>query len=205
MAARPASARSETSRRLVVTVRSRAAGDVLEVSAETGGVLGSFDPKTGRLVVLESHDSVDVAAAVAPYLLAPDQPLGTLSPRHVEAAGRLWAILEASAFTWQRFVPLHDRLLLFYCPLVRLTLEIVEGSEHDEVSEREPGEDADAPALAQLGLFRASVPLADLEERPDAVAVWLSALCRSRADSRPGAKASAVAQRKARVRRAPRP
>ncbi len=144
MPARPASSAGlplPASRRLVVAVRSRASGDVLEVSAQTGGVVGSFDPRTGQLEVLESHDSVAVAAAVGPYLLAPDQPLGTLSARHVAAADRLWAILEASAFTWQRYVPLHEGLLLFYCPLVRLALEIVEDIERD------------ADGRERLGLF----------------------------------------------------
>jgi len=168
---------------------------VLEVSAQTGGVLGHFDPRTGQLQVFESHDSVAVAAAVAPYLLAPDQPLGTLSDRHVAAADQLWAILEASAFTWQRYVPLHDRLLFFYCPLVRLTLEIVEDGEPD----------VGAPALAPLGLFRALVPLTDLEERPTAVAAWLGVICRDRADSRPGAKPTSSNRRTARGRRGPRP
>ena len=191
----PASARSQRPRGLAVTVRSRASGEVLEVSAQTGGVLGHFDPRTGQLQVLESHDSVAVAAAVAPYLLAPDQPLGTLSARHVAAADQLWAILEASAFTWQRYVPLHDRLLFFYCPLVRLALEIVEDGEPD----------VDAATLAPLGLFRALVPLSDLEERPAALAAWLGIVCRDRADNRPGAKPSSSNRRTARVRRAPRP
>jgi hypothetical protein len=199
MPARPASLPSAAPRILVVAVRERADGAVLEVSAETGGVLGHFAPLTGHLQVLDSQDSVAVAAAVAPYLLAPDQPLGTLSPRHVEAADQLWAILEASSFTWQRYIPVHDRLLLFYCPLVRLTLEIVDVGELDAA--------VDAASLAHLGLFRAVVPLADLEERPAAVAAWLSAVCRDRADSRPGAKARKVTpsnRRTARVRREPR-
>jgi len=181
-------------RRLVVAVRTRASGDVLEVSAQTGGFVGSFDPRTGQLEVLESHDSVAVAAAVGPYLLAPQQPLGTLSARHGAAADQLWAMLEASAFTWQRYVPLHDRLLLFYCPLVRLTLELIEDGEPE----------VDFATLAHVGLFRALVPLTDLEQRPAAVAAWLSAVCRDRADSRPGAKPISSKRRTARVRRAPR-
>lgn len=198
MPARPSSLPASAPRRLVVTVRSRASGDVLEVSAQTGGVVGHFDPLTGQLHVLESHDSVAVAAAVGPYLLAPEQPLGTLSARHVAAADQLWAILEASAFTWQRYVPVHDRLLLFYCPLVRLTLEIVEDGEPE----------VDTDALAQLGLFRAPVQLTELEEHPAAVAARLNAICRARADNRPGAKASGASpsnRRTARVRRPPRP
>jgi hypothetical protein len=198
MPARPSSSGqglpTAASRRLVVAVRSRASGDVLEVSAATGGVVGHFDPRTGQLDVLESHDSVAVAAAVGPYLLAPDEPLGTLSARHVAAADHLWAIVEASAFTWQRYVPLHDRLLLFYCPLVRLTLEIIEDGEPE----------VDVVTLAHVGLFRALVPLTDLAQRPAAIAAWLSAVCRDRADSRPGAKPMSPNRRTARVRRAPR-
>jgi hypothetical protein len=203
MAARPANLPSTVPRILVVAVRASVDGAVLEVSAETGGVLGHFDPKTGQLLVLDSQDSVAVAAAIAPYLLAPNQPLGTLSQRHVKAADQLWAILEASAFTWQRYVPLHDRLLLFYCPLVRLTLEIVDDGERGELAA-----DVDASTLPHLGLFRAVVPLVDLEERPAAVAAWLSAVCRNRADSRPGAKAPKLMpsnRKTARVRRGPRP
>ncbi len=200
MPARRASLPSAAPRMLVVAVRAHVDGALLEVSAETGGILGHFVPLTGQLHVLDSQDSVAVAAAIAPYLLAPGQPLGTLSRRHVEAADQLWAILQASAFTWQRYVPLHDRLLLFYCPLVRLTLEIVDVGELDAA--------VDAAALAHLGLFRAVVPLADLEERPAAVAAWLSAVCRDRAESRPGAKARKIMpsnRRTARVRREPRP
>jgi hypothetical protein len=91
---------------------------VLEVSLATGGVLGHFDPSTAALFVIDPQDSLAVAAAVAPYLLGREQPLGVQSSQHVAAADALWEILEASPFTWQRFVPLHDRLLFFYCPLV---------------------------------------------------------------------------------------
>lgn len=164
---------------LVVGVRPRSGGDVLEVSVATGGVLGHFDPATAQLFVIDPQDSLAVAAAVAPYLLGREQPLGVLSPRHVAAAEALWGILEASPFTWQRFVPLHDRLLFFYCPLAHLALEIVDAGEARA--------DVDAPTFAQLAITLAAIPLRDLEQRPAAVASWLSALCTRRADSRPGA------------------
>ena len=121
----------------------RPGGDVLEVSLATGGVLGHFDPLTDQLVVIDPQDSLAVAAAVAPYLLGREQPLGVLSPRHVAAADVLWEILEASPFTWQRFVPLHDRLLFFYCPLAHLALEIVDDGE--------AAVDVEAPNLAPRG------------------------------------------------------
>lgn len=161
-----------------MTVQPRPAGDVLEVSIETGGVLGHFNPSTAQLVVIDPQDSLAVAEAVAPYLLDREQPLGVVSPRHVAAAEVLWGILEASPFTWQRFVPLHDRLLLFYCPLAHLALNIADDGE--------AAADVDATRLAQLAVSLATIPLGDLEERPAAVASWLSALCTRRANSRAG-------------------
>lgn len=163
---------------LVVAVQPRPSGDVLEVSRASGGVLGHFDPQTAQLFVIDPQDSIAVAAAVAPYLLGREQPLGVLSPRHIAAADTLWAILEASPFTWQRFVPLHDRLLFFYCPLAHLALEIVDKGELET--------DVDAPTFPQLAVGVAAIALGDLEERPAAVASWLSALCTRRADRRPG-------------------
>ena len=172
---------------LVVAVQPRSGGAVLEVSLATGGALGHFDPTTAQLFVIDPQDSLAVAAAVAPYLLGGDQPLGVLSSRHVVAADRLWAVLEASPFTWHRFVPLHDRLLFFYCPLAHLALEIVD--------EGELTADVDAPEFVQLAVSLAAVPLRDLEERPASVAGWLSALCTRRADSRPGAAPDAELHR----------
>jgi hypothetical protein len=159
---------------------------VLEVSRSSGGALGHFDPITAQLFVIDPQDSLSVAAAVAPYLLG-DQPLGVLSSRHIAAADVLWALLEASPFTWHRFVPLHDRLLFFYCPLAHLALEIVDDGDL--------AADVDAPTLVQLAVSLAAVPLRDLEERPVAVASWLSALCTRRADSRPGAAPDAEMHR----------
>jgi len=161
---------------LVVAAQPRPGGDVLEVSRATGGVLGHFDPVTARLFVTDPQDSLAVAEAVAPYLLGHPQPLGVLSPRHVAAAEILWELLEASPFTWQRFVPRHDRLLFFYCPLAQLALEIVDNGE--------AAVDVDAPNFAPLAVGVAVIPLCDLEERPAAVASWLSALCTRRADRR---------------------
>jgi len=163
---------------LVVAVQPRPRGAVLEVSLASGGALGHFDPTTAQLFVIDPQDSLAVAAAVAPYLLGGDQPLGVLSARHIAAADVLWGILEASPFTWHRYVPLHDRLLLFYCPLAHLALEIVD--------EGEFAADVDAPSFAQLPVSLAAVPLRELEQHPGAVASWLSALCTRRADSRPG-------------------
>jgi hypothetical protein len=160
---------------------------VLEVSLASGGVLGHFDPLTAQLLVIDPQDSLAVAAAVAPYLLGREQPLGVLSSRHVAAADILWGILDASPFTWQRFVPLHDRLLFFYCPLVHLALAIVD--------EGELAADVDAPTYAQLAVSLAAIPLRDLEEHSSDVATWLSALCTRRADSRPGASPDAETHR----------
>jgi len=168
---------------LVVAVQPRRGGDVLEVSMATGGVLGHFDPLMAQLFVIDPQDSLAVAAAVAPYLLGDEQPLGVLSPRHIAAAETLWGILESSPFTWQRFVPLHDRLLFFYCPLAHLAVEIVDDGE--------AASDVEAPRFAQLAVSLATIPLRDLEHRPGAVASWLSALCTRRADSRPGASPDA--------------
>ena len=131
---------------------------MLEVSLATGGALGHFDPLTAQLFVIDPQDSLAVAAAVAPYLLGDDQPLGVLSSRHIAAAEILWGILEASPFTWHRFVPLHDRLLFFYCPLAHLALEIVDDGEL--------AADVDAPTFAQLAVSLAAIPLRDLEEQP---------------------------------------
>lgn len=175
----PLGVRQPSASSLVVAVQPRLGGDVLEVSLATGGVLGHFDPLTAQLVVIDPQDSLAVAAAVAPYLLGREQPLGVLSPRHVAAAEVLWEILEASPFTWQRFVPLHDRLLFFYCPLAHLALEIV--------ADGQAAVDVDAPNLAPAAVSVARIPLRDLEERPGAVASWLSALCTQRADRRSGA------------------
>lgn len=195
---------SETSRGLptpaaadgvIVGVRRRAGGDVLEVSATAGGVLGHYDPRTGQLTVIDAQNSVAVAAAVAPYLLGSDQPLGALSARHIAAAQRLWAILEASPYTWQRSVPLRDRLLHFYCPLVRLTLEIVDDGQLRA--------NVDAPVLADLGLGLAVIPLYELEERSDVVAAWLSGVCARRADTRPGAQPNADRPRRRSLRNRP--
>ena len=172
---------------LVVAVQTRPEGDVLEVSIATGGVLGHFDPRTAQLFVIDAQDSLAVAAAVAPYLLGREQPLGVLSPRHIAAADILWGILEASPFTWQRFVPLHDRLLFFYCPLAHLAVEIVDDGD--------AATDVDAPRLAQLAVTLAAIPLRDLEQRPAAAASWLSALCTRRADSRRGASPDAEMHR----------
>lgn len=172
---------------LVVAVQPRPGGDVLEVSLATGGVLGHFDPLTSQLFVIDPQDSLAVAAAVAPYLLGHAQPLGVLSSRHIAAADILWGILQTSPFTWQRFVPLHDRLLFFYCPLAHLALEIVD--------EGEAAADVDAPTFAPLAVSLAAIPLGDLEERPGAVASWLSALCTRRADSRTGASPDAELHR----------
>jgi hypothetical protein len=163
---------------LVVAVAPRPDGDVLEVSLATGGALGHFDPLTAQLFVIDPQDSLAVAAAVAPYLLGHEQPLGVLSSRHIAAADTLWQVLETSPFTWHRFVPLHDRLLFFYCPLAHLALEIVD--------EGELAADVDAPVVAQLAVSVAAIPLRDLEEQPGAVASWLSALCTRRADGRSG-------------------
>lgn len=168
---------------LEVAVRRREGATVLEVSAATGGALGHFDPASGRLHVVDGQHSVAVAAAVGPYLLGTDQPLGQRSPRHLAAADRLWEILQASPFTWQRFVPLRDRLLFFYCPLVRLALEIVDdGPLTEEVA---------SAALAPLGITLAVVSLRDLEHHPAAVAGGLNTLSTRLADSRPGAKLDA--------------
>jgi len=182
----PSAERSRVSS-LVVAVQPRPKGAVLEVSRATGGALGHFDPITAQLFVIDPQDSLAVAAAVAPYLLGGDQPLGVLSSRHITAADVLWGILEASPFTWHRFVPLHDRLLFFYCPLAHLALEIVD--------EGELAADVDAPTFAQLAVSLAAIPLSDLEEHPGAVASWLSALCTRRADSRPGAAPDAELHR----------
>jgi hypothetical protein len=172
---------------LVVTVARRPEGDVLEVSHATGGALGHFDPLTAQLFVIDPQDSLAVAAAVAPYLLGPEQPLGVLSSRHVAAADILWGILETSPFTWHRSVPLHDRLLFFYCPLAHLALEIVD--------EGELAADVDAPAATQLAVSLAAIPVRDLEEHPSAVASWLSALCTRRADSGSAAAPDAAMHR----------
>ena len=163
---------------LIVAVQPRPGGAVLEVSLASGGALGHFDPITAQLFVIDPQDSLAVAGAVAPYLLCGGQPLGVLSARHIAAAATLWRILEASPFTWHRFVPLHDRLLFFYCPLAHLALEIVD--------EGECMADVDAPTFAQLAVSLAAIPLRDLEEHPVVVASWLSALCTRRAESRPG-------------------
>jgi hypothetical protein len=171
---------------LIVVVQPRSGRDVLEVRHATGGALGHFDPITAQLFVVDPQDSLAVAAAVAPYLLG-DQPLGILSSRHIAAADVLWALLQGSPFTWHRFVPLHDRLLFFYCPLAHLALEIVD--------EGGLAADIDAPEFAQLSVSLAAIPLGDLEEHPVAVAGWLSALCTRRADSRPGAAPDAEMHR----------
>jgi hypothetical protein len=168
-------------------VQRRPEGDALEISLASGGVLGRFDPLTAQLLVINPQDSLAVAAAVAPYLLGHEQPLGVLSQRHLAAADILWGILEASPFTWQRFVPLHDRLLFFYCPLAHVALELVD--------EGELAADVDAPTFAQLAVSVAAIPLRDLEERPATVASWLSALCTRRADGRPGAAPDAEMHR----------
>jgi hypothetical protein len=183
----PLGVRLPSASTLEVVVQPRSGGDVLEVSLTTGGVLGHFDPLTAQLFVIDPQDSLAVAAAVAPYLLGGQQSLGDLSTRHIAAADILWGILEASPFTWQRSVPLHDRLLFFYCPLAHLALEIVDDGE--------AAADVDAPALAQLAVTLAAIPLRDLEQRPAAVASWLSALCTRRADSRPGASPDAELHR----------
>lgn len=175
-------------RELAVDVRRRAGSNVLEVSAFTGGVLGHYDPDTGQLHVIDAQDSVAVAAAIAPYLLGSGRPLGVLSVRHIAAAQLLWAILEASPYTWQRSVPLRERLVHFYCPLVRLTLEIVDDGQLRE--------NVDAPALAALGLGLAVIPLHELEERPEAVTAWLSGVCARRADNRPGTQPDADRRRR---------
>lgn len=170
----------------MVAVQPRPGGAVLEVSVATGGVLGHFDPKTAQLVVIDPQDSLAVAAAVAPYLLGRPQPLGVVSPRHVAAAEVLWGILEASPFTWQRFVPLHDRLLFFYCPLAHLALEIVDDAEAVA--------DVDASGLDALRLTVEAIPLRDLEH-PAAVASWLSALCTRLANGRSAASPDAELHR----------
>jgi hypothetical protein len=171
--------RLPSSSSLVVAVQPHPGGDVLEVSLATGGVLGHFDPMNAQLFVIDPQDSLAVAAAVAPYLLGREQPLGVLSSRHIAAADILWGILEASPFRWQRFVPLHDRLLFFYCPLAHLALEIVDDGEL--------AADVESPPFAQLAVSLAAIPLLKLEERPGVVASWLSALCTRRADTRTGA------------------
>jgi hypothetical protein len=165
---------------------------VLEVSIATGGALGHFNPSTAALFVIDPQDSLAVAAAVAPYLIGRDHPLGVVSSRHVAAAETLWEILQASPYTWQRFVPLHDRLLLFYCPLARLAVDIVD----DEVA----AADVDATRLAQLAVSLATVPLSDLEQRPAEVASWLSALCTRRARSRSASAPDAETHRSMWVR-----
>jgi hypothetical protein len=162
-----------TSSTLDVALRRRDGVDVLEVSGPSGGVLGHFDPATERLYVIDAEDSLAVAAAVAPYLLGTDQPLGEVSTRHLAGARRLWRLLEAAPFTWHRAVPLRDRLLLFYCPLARLVLDIVDDGELAIADE--------APALEPLGLALALIPLRDLEQRPSVVAGWLSGICVQRA------------------------
>jgi hypothetical protein len=159
---------------LRVVVRRREGVDVLEVITRRGGMLGYFSPRTGRLHVVDSQDSLAVAAAVAPYLFGSDQPFGELSPRHIAAAEQLWALLEAGPFSWQRAVPLRDRLLLFCCPLVRLALEIVDDGEL--------ATDVGAPMLDDLGIALALIPLPDLEQRPEVVAGWLSEVCTERAE-----------------------
>jgi hypothetical protein len=158
---------------LEVALHRRDGVDVLEVSGSSGGVLGHFDPTTERLHVIDAQDSLAVAAAVAPYLLGAEQPFGEVSTRHVAAARRLWRLLEAAPFTWHRAVPLHDRLLLFYCPLARLVLDIVD--------EGELAIAAEAPELEPLGLALALIPVRDVEERPSVVAGWLSGICIQRA------------------------
>jgi len=168
---------------LEVAVRRREGATVLEVTAVTGGALGHFDPASGRLHVIDAQHSLAVAAVVGPYLLGSDRPLGQRSPRHLAAADRLWEILDASPFTWQRFVPLRDRLLFFYCPLVRLALEIVDDGPL--------AEEVDSAALAPLGITLAVVSLRDLEHHPAAVAGGLNTLCTRLADSRPGAQRDA--------------
>jgi hypothetical protein len=166
-----------------VVVRRREGVDVLEVITRRGGMLGYFSPRTGRFHVVDPQDSLPVAAAIAPYLFGSDQPFGELSPRHIAAADQLWALLEAGPFSWQRAVPLRDRLLLFFCPLVRLALEIVDDGEL--------ATDVEAPMLAEAGIALALIPLSDLEQRPDAVAGWLSEVCTERADRRTGAQSAA--------------
>ena len=185
--AHPLGLRQPSASNLVVAVQPRQGGDVLEVSLATGGVLGHFDPLTAQLFVIDPQDSLAVAAAVAPYLLGRKESLGILSSRHVAAAEVLWEILEASPFTWQRFVPLHDRLLFFYCPLAHLALEIVDDGE--------AAVDVDAPNFAPLAVSVAAIPLRDLEERRSAVASWLSALCTRRADRTSGAAPDAEMHR----------
>jgi hypothetical protein len=158
---------------LDVALHRRDGVDVLEVSRPSGGVLGHFDPTTERLHVIDAQDSLVVAAAVAPYLLGADHPFGEVSTRYLAGAHRLWRLLEAAPFTWHRAVPLHDRLLLFYCPLARLVLDLVDDGELAIA--------ADAPELEPLGLALALIPLRDLEERPGVVAGWLNGICIKRA------------------------
>ena len=162
---------------LDVALQRRDGVDVLEVSRPAGGVLGHFDPTTQRLHVIDAQDSLAVAAAVAPYLLGADQPFGEVSTRHLAGARLLWWRLESAPFTWHRAVPLHDRLLLFYCPLARLVLDIVD--EGELVLAERP------PELEPLGLALARIPLRDLEERPGVVAGWLNGICIQRAAGRP--------------------
>ncbi len=172
---------------LVVAVQPRPRGAVLEVSLATGGALGHFDPTTAQLFVIDPQDSLAVAAAVAPYLLGGDQPLGVLSSRHIAAAETLW---ESSRRARSHGIASCRCMIACCSSTARLRISLSRSS----VTASSPA-DVEAPAFAQLAISLAAIPLRDLEEQPGAVASWLSALCTRRADSRPGAAPDAEMHR----------
>lgn len=154
---------------LRVLTRRRGSWDSLEVRDDDSVLLARYTAFDGHLEIEAHERSLEVAAALAPYLLGGDQPFGEISQRHVEAYDRLGAALQRAPFLWHRAMPLRGRLLFFYCPLARLALEIVDGAEGED--------DAADAGLAREGIQLATVPLARLEADLTGVTSRINRLC----------------------------
>ncbi len=163
---------SGTAGGLLVTPGGRGEADVLYVRDGVGTLYGTLDLATGRLKLAIPERALDVTGALRPFYFGPAMGgpgSGEMARRQARAADLLWNVLSVSSpFSWQRAVPQAGRLLVFYCPLARLALEVTDaplGSGVDEI----PAQDDEVHVLR--------LPAADIEKDPAGVVEVVSWRC----------------------------
>lgn len=157
---------------LMVTPGGRGESDILHVRDSVGTLYGTLDLATGRLRLAIPERAMDVTGALRPFYFGPAMggPTGGEVARlQARAADLLWDVLSVSSpFAWQRAVPRAGRLLVFYCPLARLALEITGAPLGSGVQEEE--DEGDQVLVLRL-------PAADIENDPVGIVEVVSWRC----------------------------
>lgn len=163
---------SDRTAELMVTPGGRGETDIVHVRDRAGALYGTLDLATGRLKLAIPERALEVTAALRPFYFGPSMGGpgdGELARRRARAAELLWDVLAVSSpFSWQRAVPQGERLLVFYCPLARIALELTDAPQGSGVQEV-PARDGEVHTL--------QLPTADIEKDPAGVVDAVSWRC----------------------------